>query len=106
MKPQAAVTRALKVLADPSRRAVITLLHQRPHRAGELAARLKLSAPAMSRHLRALRHSGLVTQAAPDEDARARLYRLEPQALQPLRSWLDELSAFWDGQLAAFKAHR
>ena len=46
MNPQAAVTRALTVLADPSRRAVITLLHQRPHRAGELAARLKLSAPA------------------------------------------------------------
>ena len=105
MKSQAAVTAALAMLADPSRRAVVELLRERPRRAGELASALALSAPAMSRHLRALRRSGLVKQSTGDDDARARVYRLEPAALQPLRLWLDELGDFWDGQLNAFKAH-
>ena len=93
------------MLADPSCRTVIELLRERPRRAGELAARLALSAPAMSRHLRALRRSGLVKQSRSADDARARVYRLEPAALQPLRSWLDELSAYWELQLSAFKTH-
>jgi DNA-binding transcriptional ArsR family regulator len=97
--------RALRALADGTRRGVIELLRQRPHRAGELAAELDTSAPALSRHLRILRASGLVEEAADEQDRRARVYRLRQHALAPLRAWVDEVEAMWQQQLAAFAAH-
>jgi DNA-binding transcriptional ArsR family regulator len=96
---------ALVALADPTRRAVVDLLRAGPLRAGELAAALDMTPPNLSRHLRVLRHSGLVADDEPEDDARVRLYRLEPAGFIPLRGWLDELAAFWDDQLLAFKAH-
>jgi len=99
------VDAALSALADPTRRAVVELLRAGPHRAGELADALAMTPPALSRHLRVLRRSGLITDDEPDHDARVRLYRLEPTGFAPLRDWLQELEAFWDDQLLAFKAH-
>ena len=96
---------ALAALADPTRRAVVGLLARGPQRAGELAAALGLAPPSLSRHLRVLRKSGLIADEEPEHDARVRLYRLQPAALAPLRSWLEELEAFWGDQLQAFKAH-
>ncbi len=96
---------ALSALADPTRRAVVELLRAGPHRAGELAEALAMTPPALSRHLRVLRRSGLIADDEPDDDARVRLYRLEPTGFAPLRDWLQELEAFWDDQLLAFKAH-
>lgn len=92
-------------LGDPTRLAVIDLLRNKPHRAGELASALQMSAPALSRHLRVLRKSGLIAEDAVDSDARVRLYRLEPAAFATIREWLTEVGAFRDGQLDAFKAH-
>ena len=92
-------------LGDPTRLAVINLLRQRPHRAGELASALHMSAPALSRHLRVLRKSGLIADDEPDSDARVRLYRLQPAAFASMRDWLTEVEAFWGGQLEAFKVH-
>jgi DNA-binding transcriptional ArsR family regulator len=92
----------LAALADPTRRHVVDLLRERPRRAGELAAAARTSAPAMSRHLRVLRESGLVDAELLDVDARARVYSLRPQQLRALQRWLD---TFWGGQLEAFKAH-
>lgn len=92
----------LAALADPTRRHVVDLLRVRPRRAGELAARARVSAPAMSRHLRVLRTSGLVEAELSDDDARARIYRLRPERLRAVHAWLD---TFWAGQLEAFKAH-
>ena len=92
-------------LGDPTRLAVINLLRERPHRAGELASALHMSAPALSRHLRVLRKCGLIADDAVDSDARVRLYRLEPAAFATMRDWLTEVEAFWSGQLDAFKAH-
>lgn len=108
--PQPAVSAApvdatLAALADPTRRAVIELLRQRPHRAGELAAALDLTAPTLSRHLRVLREGGIVRDEEPAHDARVRVYRLQPHAFASLRDWLDEVEAYWGDQLAAFKAH-
>jgi DNA-binding transcriptional ArsR family regulator len=91
----------LAALADPTRREVVDLLRERPRRAGELAARTRTSAPAMSRHLRLLRANGLVEAEVSQEDARARVYRLREDRLRALHAWLD---SFWAGQLDAFKA--
>jgi len=97
--------RTLAALADPYRRRVIDLLRERPHRAGELAQATRLSFPAMSRHLRTLRTSGLVEEARDEFDSRVRIYRLRPEAIAGLRSWLAETDALWARQLSALKAH-
>lgn len=100
-----ALEAAFTALADPTRRAVVQLLRAGPCRAGELAAALELTPPGLSRHLRVLRRAGLIDDDEPEDDARVRLYRLEPAGFAPLREWIDELEAFWGDQLAAFKAH-
>lgn len=92
-------------LADPHRRGVIDLLRKEPRRAGELAETLGLSRPAMSRHLKHLRQSGLVDAEGEDDDARARVYRLRPEPFAELSRWVAEVEAMWGGQLAAFAAH-
>jgi DNA-binding transcriptional ArsR family regulator len=92
-------------LSDPSRRGVIDLLRKKPRRAGELADELGLSPPAMSRHLRVLRTSGLIERAFDENDARANIYRLRPEKFTQLRDWLDEVERFWTRQLDAFKRH-
>ncbi|HET7501693.1 MAG TPA: metalloregulator ArsR/SmtB family transcription factor [Kofleriaceae bacterium] len=92
-------------LADPTRRSVVDLLRKEPRRAGDLADELGLSRPAMSRHLKILRRSGLIEPASDEADARARIYRLLPEPFSDLRAWLEEVERFWSGQLAAFKAH-
>lgn len=100
-----ALDRTLAALADPHRRQVVELLRERPHRAGELAQAARLSFPAMSRHLRTLRRSGLVAEDRDEFDSRVRIYRLRPEAMAELRTWLAETDALWARQLSAFKAH-
>jgi DNA-binding transcriptional ArsR family regulator len=95
----------LSALADPTRRRVVELLRTRPRRAGELAVRARTSAPAMSRHLRVLRASGLVEAGPVEHDARLRVYRLRQQPFSALQRWLDQVQAFWDDQLDGFKEH-
>ena len=97
--------RVLTGLAEPTRRRIVDHLRRGPRRAGELAEACGMSMPAMSRHLRVLRHCGLVEGAGLEHDARVRLYRLRPEPLAALRAWLEQVEAFWTGQLAAFKAH-
>ena len=99
------IDRALSALSDPTRRSVVDLLRTQPRRAGELADELNMSAPALSRHLRVLRKSGVITDDAVEEDARVRLYRLQPETFATLRGWLDEVEALWGDQLQSFKAH-
>ena len=64
-----------------------------------------MSRPALSRHLKVLRDSGLVDVELLVDDARGRVYRLRGERLQELRSWLDQMEAYWTEQLGAFKAH-
>ncbi len=100
-----ALDRTLAALADPNRRRVIELLRQRPRASGDLAQAAGLSAPAMSRHLKTLRQSGLVTEDHDGFDARVRIYRLRPEAMADLKQWLEETERLWSEQLLAFKAH-
>lgn len=105
VKASPEIDQMFAALSDPTRRAVIDLLRQKPHRAGELADELQMSAAALSRHLRILRGGGLITDDEVEGDARVRLYRLQPAAFQALGDWLGEIEAFWGGQLQAFKAY-
>lgn len=105
MSAPSELDRTLVALADPARRGVIDLLRQGPRKASELADELSLTRPAMSRHLRLLRKSGLVSEQELPDDARVRMYQLERERFRELRGWLDEVEAFWGDQLAAFKQH-
>lgn len=95
----------LVALADPSRRKVVDLLRRQPRRAGELAHALRLTPPAMSRHLRVLRKSGLIEETADESDARARVYQLRPERFRELAGWLAEVERHWHDQLGAFAAY-
>jgi DNA-binding transcriptional ArsR family regulator len=97
--------RTFAALADPTRRRVVDLLRKRPRRAGELAAAVEMAPPAMSRHLRVLRRTGLVEEENLDDDARVRVYRLRPERFAEVRHWIEEVEAFWAEQLDAFKTH-
>ena len=100
-----ALDRTLAALADPHRRRTVDLLREGPRRAGELAESLGLPPPAMSRHLRALRQSGLVEESHPEFDARVRVYRLRPEPMAQLKAWLEAAEDNWADQLSALKAH-
>lgn len=101
----AAVDDSFAALADPQRRKAVELLSEHPRRAGELAEILKISAPAMSRHLKVLKESGLVAETHPGFDARVRVYALRREGLDALKGWLDKADAMWSRQLLAFKEH-
>jgi DNA-binding transcriptional ArsR family regulator len=92
-------------LADPTRRQVVEFLRTGPRRASELAAASQMTRPAMSRHLRVLRASGLVDVDTLEDDARGRVYRLRADRFVALQAWLDQVHAFWSEQLGSFKAH-
>jgi DNA-binding transcriptional ArsR family regulator len=97
--------RTLLALADPTRRRVIDLLRKRPRRAGELAEAVGTSPPGMSRHLRVLREGGLVREDHDGEDARVRVYRLQPEPFRELSKWIADVEAFWAAELDAFRRH-
>jgi len=91
-------------LADPARRRAVEILGQGPRRAGDLASRLGLAAPAMSRHLKVLKAAGLVVDHHPEDDARVRVYALNSPRLAELKEWLAKAEQGWTQQLGAFAA--
>jgi DNA-binding transcriptional ArsR family regulator len=94
-----------EALADSRRRRVVEMLSVRPRRAGELANAAGMSAPAMSRHLKALLDSGLIEDERTRDDARLRVFRLRPQSFVAVQAFLDQLQADWNVQLRSFKRH-
>ena len=97
--------RTLAALADPHRRRVVDLLRDRPRRAGELAEAARISFPAMSRHLKTLRKSGLVEEDRDEFDSRVRIYRLRNEPMTALKAWLEATEIMWTRQLIALKRH-
>ena len=93
-----AYQRSLHALGDPTRRAVFEELRDGPRAVGEIAARLPVSRPAVSQHLRVLKEAGLVTER---QNGTRRLYRVDPHGLAELREYLE---LFWEEALASFKA--
>ena len=90
--------RAIDAIADPRRREILRLVHTAELPAGAIAQRFReVSRPAISQHLRVLKEAGLLDER---RDGTRRLYRARPEALAPLREFIDE---FWDGKLDALK---
>jgi DNA-binding transcriptional ArsR family regulator len=77
---------AFEAIADPTRREIISMLAAGERAAGEIAERFDIAGPSVSRHLKVLRESGLISFR---QQAQSRLYRLEPSRLQELRQWMD-----------------
>ena len=91
----------LPALGEPHRLAVVHLLREAPRRPADLATELSISRPALSRHLRVLRKSGLVAEQTLEDDLRGRVYQLRREAFSELQEWLTEMEAFWNTQLQA-----
>jgi DNA-binding transcriptional ArsR family regulator len=90
-------------LADPTRRHIVELLARRGElTAGELASRFDSARPTVSRHLRVLREAGVVKTRA---SAQERHYRLEPQALEKVESWIARHRRYWTERLGALERH-
>lgn len=89
-------------IADPARRAILSALAERPLSAGDIAAMFPVTRPAVSRHLRVLRESGLVAARV---DGRRRVYAIDVTPLAPLVAWLASLDppARWDHRLDALE---
>jgi len=88
-------------LADPTRRAVLDLLRRGPQPAGQIAGAFPVSRPAISKHLRQLRHARLVVE---HRSGRHRLYRLNAEPLQAVDRWIEQYRAFWKANLAGLKS--
>ncbi len=92
-------------LADPTRRRVLEILREAPRPAGEIADRAGVSRAAMSHHLRVLSTVGLVRDDRGAQDARLRIFRLDPARIGEAESWLRELRTEWETALHAFQRH-
>lgn len=90
------INNAFAALADPTRRTVFETLRAEPRSVSEIAARVPVSRPAVSQHLKVLKEAGLVIDAA---SGTRRIYRIDPNGLGPLRLWLDQ---FWTDALDRF----
>jgi DNA-binding transcriptional ArsR family regulator len=88
---------AWNALGDPSRRAIVECLAERPRAVGELAGELPISRPAVSQHLKVLKDAGLVAERVAGT---RRIYRLNPAGVAALR---DQLDTYWNRALAGFQ---
>lgn len=88
---------ALKAIAAPPRRRILTLVRDGELTAGEIAAHFDVTRPAVSQHLTVLKEAGLVEER---RQGTRRLYRARPEGLSEVRAFLDE---FWSGRLEALK---
>jgi DNA-binding transcriptional ArsR family regulator len=91
-----------EVIAEPNRRAILSLLVSSQQSVGEIERRLRMPQPTVSKHLRVLREAGFVEATV---DAQRRLYRLKPEPLQELDAWLDQFRQFWTAHLDALERH-
>jgi DNA-binding transcriptional ArsR family regulator len=90
------------IVAEPHRRAILSLLLSSERSVGELERELRLSQPSVSKHLRVLREAGLVESRI---EAQRRLYRLRPEPLQELDEWLAPFRRFWSHHVDALERH-
>lgn len=90
------------IVAEPNRRAILSLLLSSEHTVGEIERELRLSQPSVSKHLRVLREAGFVESRI---DAQRRLYRLKPEPLEELAAWLLPFRRLWSKHVDALERH-
>ena len=88
-------------IADPTRRQIIGLLAEKDRTINEIAGAFQLTRPAISKHLRVLRETGLVIEK---KEGRQRLQSFNGDGLAPLADWIRTYEAFWDRKLAKLKS--
>jgi DNA-binding transcriptional ArsR family regulator len=91
-----------EIIAEPSRRAILSLLISSHQSVGEIERQLRMPQPTVSKHLRVLRDAGFVESTV---DAQRRLYRLKPEPLQELEAWLAPFRRFWSTHVDALERH-
>lgn len=96
------MTELFDVIAEPSRRRILELLRRRERSVGELVAALGASQPAVSKHLRLLRESGLVRARV---EGQRRVYRVWPERLRELDAWLEPYRLLWSSRLDELERH-
>ncbi len=96
------VESAFAIIAEPNRRAILSLLVTDQQSVGEIERQLRMPQPMVSKHLRVLREAGFVESTV---DAQRRLYRLKPEPLQELEAWLAPFRRFWSAHVDALERH-
>jgi len=91
-----------EIIAEPNRRAILSLLVSSQLSVGEIERQLGMPQPAVSKHLRVLREAGFVESTV---DAQRRLYRLRPGPLKELDAWLAQFRRFWSAHVDALERH-
>ena len=91
-----------EIIAEPNRRAILSLLVSSQQSVGELERQLRMPQPTVSKHLRVLREAGFVESTI---DAQRRLYRLKPEPFQEMEAWLAPFRRFWSAHLDALERH-
>ncbi len=91
-----------EIIAEPNRRAILSLLVSSQQSVGEIERQLRMPQPTVSKHLRVLREAGFVESTV---DAQRRLYRLKPEPLQEVDAWLAPFRRFWSAHLDALERH-
>jgi len=91
-----------EIVAEPNRRAILSLLVSSQRSVGEIERQLHMPQPTVSKHLRVLRDAGFVESTV---DAQRRLYRLNPKPLQELDAWLAQFRRFWSAHIDALERH-
>jgi len=90
------------IIAEPNRRAILSLLVSSEQSVGEIERQLRMPQPTVSKHLRVLREAGFVEATV---DAQRRLYRLKPEPLREIEAWLAPFRRFWGAHLDALERH-
>jgi DNA-binding transcriptional ArsR family regulator len=90
------------IIAEPNRRAILSLLATSERSVGDIEEQLRLSQPSVSKHLRVLREAGFVECRV---DAQRRLYRVSAEPLMEVDAWLAPFRRFWSGHLDALERH-
>ena len=96
------VESVFEIIAEPNRRAILSLLASSEQSVGQIERQLRMTQPTVSKHLRVLREAGFVESTV---DAQRRLYRLKPEPFQEVDSWLDQFRRFWSAHLDALERH-
>jgi DNA-binding transcriptional ArsR family regulator len=91
-----------EIIAEPNRRAILSLLVSSEQSVGEIERRLRMTQPTVSKHLRVLREAGFVESTV---DAQRRLYRLKPEPLEEVDAWLAPFRRFWSAHVDALERY-